>query len=288
MQNHYLEKGNEDKVFINTIAGSIAGVVELCLMYPIDTVKTRMQSLNGGKNRNVLNVLTEMIKTEGVLKPWRGVEVIATIHGPVHGVYFASYEFVKYRMLNVFPESLSLSAGTAGAAATIIHDLIVNPAEVIKQRMQMENSPYKNIGDCIVKIYKNEGIPAFYKSFETQLVMNVPFQMIQFVTYEFFRKLTDSDVNSNIFIHFVNGAVAGSVAAAATTPLDVCKTLINTQQRQVSNMFGAVKTIYKINGISGFFKGTTARILHQAPSNAICWAIFESMKSIMEKIKKNF
>ncbi len=32
----------------------------------------------------------------------------------------------------------------------------------------------------------------------------------------------------------ISGAFAGGIAAALTTPLDVCKTLLNTQQGQVS------------------------------------------------------
>lgn len=40
----------------------------------------------------------------------------------------------------------------------------------------------------------------------------------------------------------VSGALAGAVAAAATTPLDVCKTLLNTEGKNRS-MFNALRHV---------------------------------------------
>ncbi|KAK6621969.1 hypothetical protein RUM44_001776 [Polyplax serrata] len=274
MHDHSVENGGSAGVAVNAIAGGTAGIIELCVMYPIDTVKTRMQTLEGRK-QGVLTTLKDMIKEEGILRPMRGVGVIAATAGPAHGIYFASYEFVKGQMSKKSSDYLAVAAGTAAVAATIAHDGFVNPAEVIKQRLQMENSPYRNIRECAIGVYKSEGLSAFYKSFGAQLAMNIPFQVIQFVTYEFCRRWSNPE--GNIFIHFFNGGVAGSVAAVATTPLDVCKTLLNTQELKVSGMREAMSTVYKISGPAGFFKGTTARILYQAPSVALCWAIFETI-----------
>lgn len=107
---------------------------------------------------------------------------------------------------------------------------------VVKQRMQMHNSPYKSIIDCIRKVYKSEGVVAFYRSYTTQLTMNVPFQSIHFVVYETAQNLSNPTRDYNPKAHVVSGAMAGGVAAAVTTPLDVCKTLLNTQS-EVGNSF---------------------------------------------------
>lgn len=104
---------------------------------------------------------------------------------------------------------------------------------VIKQRLQMVNSPYKTVMDCIRNIYRQEGPKAFYLSYTTQLAMNIPFQSLHFMTYEFCQNITNSERCYNPTAHVISGAVAGGVAAALTTPLDVCKTLLNTQQSQV-------------------------------------------------------
>jgi solute carrier family 25 iron transporter 28/37 len=60
--------------------------------------------------------------------------------------------------------------------------------------------------------------------------MNIPFQVAHFVIYEKMQELTNHERTYNPTTHMLSGAVAGGVAAAVTTPLDVCRTLLNTQQ----------------------------------------------------------
>lgn len=75
----------------------------------------------------------------------------------------------------------------SGVTATLIHDAISNPTEVIKQRLQMYNSPYKTVFQCAIGVYRTEGFKAFYRSYITQLCMNLPHQTIHFTTYELFQ-----------------------------------------------------------------------------------------------------
>lgn len=76
----------------------------------------------------------------------------------------------------------------SATSATLIHDAISNPTEVIKQRLQMYDSPYKSVVECAKKVFQQEGISAFYRSYTTQLVMNLPYQAIHFSTYEFIQE----------------------------------------------------------------------------------------------------
>ena len=90
---------------------------------------------------------------------------------------------------NTYGHSNTVSYAMAGVAATVVHDLIMNPAEVIKQRMQMHYSPYGGSLECVRCIYKTEGISAFYRSYSTQLLMNIPFQTVHFMSYEFWQQV---------------------------------------------------------------------------------------------------
>lgn len=76
---------------------------------------------------------------------------------------------------------------------------------VVKQRLQMYNSPYQNVMTCIRNIYKNEGAYAFYRSYTTQLTMNIPFQTIHFVTYEVAQVVTNPNHIYNPIAHMVSG-----------------------------------------------------------------------------------
>ncbi|XP_021936697.1 mitoferrin-1, partial [Zootermopsis nevadensis] len=270
-------------VVTHMTAGAIAGVMEHCVMYPLDSVKTRMQNLSPSPNaayRGVGEALFRMVKYEGVLRPVRGMSAVVLGAGPAHALYFSCYEYIKNTLTQGSTRTNHLAYGAAGCVATLLHDAIMNPAEVVKQRLQMYNSPYKSFLDCIVQIYRSEGIRAFYRSYTTQLTMNIPFQSIHFMTYEFVQNITNEKRCYNPTAHMVSGAIAGAVSAAITTPLDVCKTLLNTQpeQGQGTGLIHAIQTVYKLGGPSGYFRGMSARVLYQMPSTAICWSMYEFFK----------
>nr|XP_057947586.1 mitoferrin-2-like [Doryrhamphus excisus] len=289
------------------LAGAVAGIMEHCLMYPIDCVKTRMQSLHpepGARYRNVMDALRQIVRTEGVWRPIRGINVLAVGAGPAHALYFACYEKIKVTLSDaVHPGANSHFAnGVAGCMATVLHDAVMNPAEVVKQRIQMFNSPYRGVLDCVGATLRQEGPAAFYRSYTTQLTMNVPFQALHFMTYEYLQEVLNPHRNYNPTSHVVSGALAGALAAAATTPLDVCKTLLNTQEaaavhviqaevggaaaaapsgqaaRQISGLGEAFRTVYRTGGVGAFFKGVQARIIYQMPSTAISWSVYEFFK----------
>lgn len=144
----------------------------------------------------------------------------------------------------------------------------------------MYNSPYRSVFQCIIQVYRTEGMRAFYRSYATQLTMNIPFQSLYFMTYEIMQTLTNKERAYNPAAHMVSGAIAGALAAAATTPLDVCKTVLNTQEPGVKakNLLEAVHYISSIGGPLGFFKGLQARVLYQMPAAAICWSTYETFK----------
>jgi mitoferrin-2 len=184
-----------------------------------------------------------------------------------------------------------LFTGAAGCLATILHDAVMNPAEVIKQRLQMYNSPYTNVYSCALQIWKKEGVRAFYRSYLTQVTMNIPFQSFHLITYEYMQELTNPQRTYNATTHVISGAVAGSIAGAITTPLDVCKTLLNTQdartlsasrQSHIRGLLHAVCTVYTCCGLRGFFNGLQARVMHTLPATTICWSVYEFFKHVYQ------
>ncbi|XP_067093120.1 mitoferrin-2 [Osmerus mordax] len=281
------------------LAGAVAGIMEHCLMFPIDCVKTRMQSLQpdpAARYRNVMDALRRIVATEGVWRPMRGLNATAVGAGPAHALYFACYEKLKMTLSGaIHPGANShLANGAAGCVATLLHDAAMNPAEVVKQRMQMYNSPYRGVLDCVRAVWRREGPAAFYRSYTTQLTMNVPFQALHFITYEYLQELLNPRRQYNPSSHMVSGAAAGALAAAVTTPLDVCKTLLNTQEslalssapsqppqgphRHITGLAHAFRTVYRLGGLRGFFRGVQARVIYQVPSTAISWSVYEFFK----------
>ena len=153
----------------------------------------------------------------------------------------------------------------------------------------MYNTPYRGALHCASTVFRTEGITAFYRSYTTQLSMNIPFQVFHFVTYEFLQDNMNKSRRYDALSHMLSGAGAGAFAAAITTPLDVAKTLLNTREqrfelqreKQIHGMFNALVTIYKTTGVKGYFRGATARVVYQTPSTAICWSVYEFFKHML-------
>ncbi|XP_026933180.1 mitoferrin-1 isoform X1 [Leopardus geoffroyi] len=281
-------------------AGAMAGILEHSVMYPVDSVKTRMQSLNPdpkAQYTSVYGALKKIIRTEGFWRPLRGLNVMVMGAGPAHALYFACYENMKRTLNAVFHHqgNSHLANGIAGSMATLLHDAVMNPAEVVKQRMQMYNSPHRSALSCVWTVWRTEGLGAFYRSYTTQLTMNIPFQSIHFITYEFLQEQVNPHRGYNPQSHIISGGLAGALAAAATTPLDVCKTLLNTQENmalnlanisgRLSGMANAFRMVYQLNGLPGYFKGMQARVIYQMPSTAISWSVYEFFKYFLTKHK---
>ncbi|KAI9366480.1 mitochondrial carrier domain-containing protein [Pilaira anomala] len=294
----YESLGSNTTMTQNAFAGALAGIAEHCAMYPVDSIKTRMQVLSS----TTAKVVQQPPVTLRNL--WKGVNSVVLGAGPAHALHFATYEYCK----DYFGANASghhpLASAAAGACATLAHDGLMNPFDVVKQRMQLRDSTYKTIRECARSVYAKEGITAFYISLPTTLVMSIPFQSIQFATYEFFRKVLNPDgPHYDPKSHVIAGGLAGAFASSVTTPLDVIKTLLQTrgsnQDARIRNARGfreAASLIMERHGIRGFFRGFRPRVLTHMPSAAISWSVYEYIKWMIntrnntqqQKEKENF
>uniref|UniRef100_H2ZH07 Mitoferrin-1 n=1 Tax=Ciona savignyi TaxID=51511 RepID=H2ZH07_CIOSA len=276
-------------VATHMLAGAAAGVMEHAAMYPIDCVKTQMQSIRTVHYSGLRDAFFTITKREGAARLLRGMSAMVVGAGPAHAMYFACYEKVKHHLTlkingKKFKNS-SIANGTAAAVSTLFHDVVMNPADVIKQRMQMYGSSYSTCRSCMMHTYRSEGLKAFYRSFPTQFIMNVPFQMVHFIIYELSQEQMNPERIYNPLSHMMSGGFAGGAAAFVTNPLDVCRTLLNTQQHNsdgtVRGLRQAIVMVYRTDGLRTFFRGVTARMLYQMPSTAISWSVYEFFKYVL-------
>lgn len=150
----------------------------------------------------------------------------------------------------------------------------------------MYNTPYRGVIHCGVTIFRQEGLHAFYRSYTIQLSMNIPFQVLHFIGYEFLQDMLNPSRSYDPLSHMISGGGAGAIAAAFTTPLDVARTFLNThEQRKMlaseERMYGMMNTlvrIYQVKGVRGYFRGLSARVIYQVPSTALCWSVYEMFK----------
>jgi solute carrier family 25 iron transporter 28/37 len=188
------EKGGYDGLGFGQymLAGSVAGMVEHMAMFPVDTLKTRMQMLasaGGSIHKTIFRALATILRTEGPLGLYRGIGAMGLGAGPAHAVYFSVYETAKEKLGGNTEGYHPVAHGAAGALATICSDAVFTPMDVVKQRLQVRWSPYKGLMHCITTMLREEGLKAFFVSYRTTVVMNIPFTAVHFSTYEAAKKI---------------------------------------------------------------------------------------------------
>jgi hypothetical protein len=90
----YESLGGSQPLMVNAAAGATAGYFEHIAVYPIDVIKTRMQSLRQGcapATQNPFTAMQTLIKSEGAKPLARGSGAIAFGCGPAHAIQFLCY-----------------------------------------------------------------------------------------------------------------------------------------------------------------------------------------------------
>lgn len=269
---HFLQS-----LYDGAIAGAVAGVVVETALYPIDTIKTRLQAAHGG-GKIILKGLYSGLSGNlaGVL--------------PASAIFVGVYEPVKQKLLKTVPENFSafahLSAGAiAGAASSIVRV----PTEVVKQRMQ--TGQFATAPDAVRMIVSKEGFRGLYAGYGSFLLRDLPFDAIQFCIYEQLRigyrlaakrELYDPE---NALI----GAVAGAITGAITTPLDVIKTrlMIQGSTKQYKGIYDCVTTIMREEGSHTFLKGMGPRVLWIGIGGSIFFGVLEKTKVVLSRRRPN-
>jgi len=290
-------------------AGSLAGVTEHIGMFPLDTVKTHMQALRpaGGPPLHLSDVVRNIVRERGITGFMRGSTAIAAGCVPAHIALFSSYEYSKEKLMNNSGAHEPARAALCGASATLCHDLILTPMDVVKQRMQL--GCYRGVYDCLGSILRLEGLSGLYRSMPTTLAMNLPFGSVLVAANESIKTCLGikgdariEDAKTVLPWYFLSAGLSGALASAATQPLDVVKTRLQTQdvligQSQSTSSSGgrsvdcrspkypglvpAVTTILREEGWLAFYKGALPRMLHAVPSAAMCWGTYESVKHFL-------
>lgn len=278
---------------------------------------------------------------------------------PSHAAYFSAYEAGKVRLGVDKPGHHPLAAAATGVCATLLHDAVSAPTDLVKQRLQL--GYYRGVLHCVRSVAAAEGVASLWRSLPATLAMNVPYAATCVAVNEsakvVLRPLLGADA---IVTYLASGALAGAAAAAVTTPLDVIKTRMQTngllggglhpiaplcglcesggagggaggagggagaaaasaspssggaagsatgaagsklaqpecaavvaarQQRTTTSAssslfdtFRVAREQWKLEGVSGMFRGVRARVVVNAPSQAISWATYELVKRII-------
>ncbi|GJQ72145.1 hypothetical protein Trydic_g3239 [Trypoxylus dichotomus] len=271
----------EKNLYLSSLfGGGAAGLVVDVVLFPLDTIKTRLQAQQG------------FLKAGGFTKIYKGIgpQVIGSV--PQAALFFCTYESFKYYTSPHVPAySLPIVHMAGASLGEVVACLIRVPMEVVKQRRQTTKS--KSSLSILISAYKNEGfIKGLYRGYQSTIIREVPFSLIQFPILEYLKTLYKVNFknNSNLESWEVAncGAIAGGIAAATTTPLDVVKTRIILADKTLAaagslTVRNMAKVVYKEKGVSGLFAGFAPRVMWITVGGYIFFGVYDFAKNFCNK-----
>jgi len=189
------------------MAGGSAGMCQIIVTTPMELLKIQLQDAGRvaaqlkaqGQSTahlpkiSALSITKELLATKGIFGLYKGTK--ATM---LRDVSFSMVYFPLFANLNKLGPRRSPDSTEAvfwwsfisGCAAGSISAAVVNPADVVKTRLQLLNKGageenYNGIVDAFTKILKNEGPSAFFKGAMVRMIVIAPLFGIAQMVYFF-------------------------------------------------------------------------------------------------------
>lgn len=239
-------------------------------LFPIDTIKTRLQSERG------------FWRSGGFKGIYRGIGATAAGSSPTAAIFFVTYESIKsFIAPQTAKENAPLVHMFAASCGEVMACLVRVPVEIAKQRKQamLVRDNVSSI-QLLYQSFRQEGLfRGVYRGFGSTIMREVPFSLIQFPLWEYMKSQWEptTGISSNSWTVSLCGAISGGIAAAITTPLDVIKTRIMLAESGSKNVTAPriVKTIYREKGIRGLFAGLIPRVMWITIGGAVFFGFYD-------------
>jgi len=267
-------------------AGVGAGVAEM-LTLPIDAAKVRVQlqvvAADGStpKYTGLVQAMYRIGADEGAAALWRGFQPALLRQVSYTGMSFVLYEPVRNAIAGDVPKEdipfikRVLAGGTAGGLSIIM----MNPTDVIKTQMQAHKgitSP--RIATTVGNIYGGAGILGFWRGWQPNVARCFIGNACEIGCYDEAKtRLVKMGVPDGPFGHFGASAIAGTISAIFSTPVDVVKTRLMAQAGGVSTegvvqYTGVVDCFVRmpqLEGMSSLYKGFVG-----IAARKVAWTVF--------------
>lgn len=229
-------------------------------LFPLDTLKTRLQSSSG------------FVASGGFSGMYKGIGSAFWGSAPGAALFFITYDGIKRALT---PAHTATSTATSSATTHMLAASVAEvaacavrvPTEVVKQRAQAGQHPSSLA--ALTHILRQRGPHGatrvwleLYRGWSITILREIPFTMIQFPLWEAlkqWRRAQTGRTHVSGVEGGVLGSVAGAVAAGFTTPLDVLKTRMMLAREKVP-LFTVLRGVLRDGGPGAFFAGVGPRV----------------------------
>ncbi|CAI5695937.1 mitochondrial 2-oxodicarboxylate carrier isoform X2 [Oreochromis niloticus] len=260
------------------IAGGSAGLVEICLMHPLDVVKTRFQIQRGTTDPTSYKSLGHCFRTifqsEGV---------------------FGFYKGILPPILAETPKRAVKALSAAGLGSGLTEALVINPFEVVKVSLQANRDSFKEQPSSFAqarRIIKSDGfgLRGLNKGLTSTLGRHGVFNMIYFGFYFNVKDAipTSPDPTLEFLRKFTIGLLSGTISSCVNIPFDVAKSRIQGPQPvpgeiKYRTCFQTMALVYREEGYLALYKGLVPKIMRLGPGGAVMLLVYEYVSEWLQR-----
>ncbi|CAG8502026.1 924_t:CDS:2 [Paraglomus occultum] len=283
-------------------AGTIAGLAQVCVGHPFDTIKVRLQTQpNPPLYNNATDCLKKTIAKEGIRGLYKGVT------SPLMGIGFCNAILftINGRIRNAIQgpdkeRQLTLSEiATSGALTGAFMGFVNCPVELVKIRLQLQRDNavklYNGTFDAATKIYAQHNLRGLYRGITVNILRDMPSFATYFFVYEGAKRTLAARYHNGNTKQLLlpelllAGGAAGIACWIPCYPQDVIKSLMQSDVNlKYRSSFHAIKTLITEQRARGmpvvraFFKGFGPTMARAFPANAATFFAYEMAISAMD------
>ncbi|XP_075233471.1 mitochondrial 2-oxodicarboxylate carrier isoform X2 [Lycorma delicatula] len=268
---------------IQVVSGGSAGFVEVCIMHPLDLIKTRLQvqsktvkTVNDPHFYNgIFDCVAKMYRHEGFLAFYKGILPPILAETPKRAIKFMTFE--QYKQLFMFgaPSPTPLTYSLAGISLGITEAIFVNPFEVVKVSLQSNHALAKEAPSSWAvtrQIIAAEGISGINKGLSATVARNGLYNMVYFGFNFSVRGWLPvlEDPLQEFLKKFSVGFTSGVLGSLVNIPFDVAKSRIQGPQPipgqiKYKNTVKTIILVYKEEGKNSVNKTVKQDITKRGP-----------------------
>ncbi|GJQ10941.1 hypothetical protein GpartN1_g2735.t1 [Galdieria partita] len=266
--------------------------------------------------RNPLSVAASIVANTGVFSLWRGTSPTIIRNCLGVGIYFVSLNAITNLMQPSDPEKHMPAWKTllAGGLSRSLSAILLCPLSVLKTRFEAQVIDQSHgIIRALAEIYKKERLGGLFSGLVPTIVRDAPYSASYFLIYlrvreglsslvsgTYFSKLVVTRTNTSsspsehhmitMSVSFIAGLIGGFAATFLTQPQDVVKTRMQlraysvNRKQQNASIMEVIHSVYREDGLGGFFRGASPRFLKRCLGSAITWMIYEEFVTIFDKL----
>jgi len=287
------------------LAGGIAAAISKTAVAPIERVKLLLQVQAASKQiaadqqyKGMVDCFVRIPKEQGFLAYWRGNLANVIRYFPTQALNFAFKDKYKQVFLGGVDKNTQFwrffagnlaSGGAAGATSLCF----VYPLDFARTRLGADvgkagKREFTGLGDCLVKIFKADGITGLYRGFAVSVQGIIIYRAAFFGLYDTAKGMTGK---TNIFVSWMIAQCVTTVSGIISYPFDTVRRRLMMQsgrkggELMYSGTLDCWKKIAKNEGGGAFFKGAFSNVL-RGTGGALVLVMYDEIQVLLfgEKI----